>query len=255
MFPVLIICIVLPMELLGCSEPPSWNYEEVARSLQKWVNTHTAKNVSMVTGKIINGVPTGVVWKMRGSRKLDGFLYGRVDGHGGLTGADVLFVYPDFETGLLGTFDNGELVVGRAVDVVGERCVEGVKQVEVVDRGAGETVWERAGEEMVRKHLEKFATVMDPYEKKSVYVGLSSIPGAGEGLFARRRMSPGDLVSYFGGWKTFHSSMVFNNMSLQEMDTAIAFRYSIGREAPQKWNYHKVRKTGLSEKFKVLSLL
>ena len=119
MFSVLIICLVLPRLLLSCSEPTSWNYEKVARSLKKWLNTQTAKNVSMVTGKIINGVPSGVVWKLRGSSKLDGFLYGKLDGLGGLTGSDVLFVYPDFETGLLGTFDNDELVVGRAVDIVG----------------------------------------------------------------------------------------------------------------------------------------
>ena len=194
-----------------------------------------------------------MVWKFRGSSKLDGFLYGKIDGLGGLTGSDVLFVYPDFETGLFGTFDNDELVVGRAVDIVGEKCVEGVKQVEVVEKEDGDTVWERTSEGMDRKHMGRFATVMDPFEKKSVYVSMSSIPGAGEGLFARSRMTPGDLVSYFGGWKTFHSSMVFNNMSMQEMDTALAFSYSIGREAEQKWNYHKVRKTDLSEQFKLLS--
>ena len=81
---------------------------------------------------------------------------------------------------------------------------------------------------------------MDPFDKKSVYVGMSSNSGAGEGLFARRRFSPGDLVSYYRGWKTFQPSLVFSNMSYKEMDRALAFTYSIGREAAGRWNYPTV---------------
>ena len=49
------------------------------------------------------------MWKMKSSRKLNGFLYGKVDSIERLTGSDVLFVYPDFETGLLGTRQSHEL--------------------------------------------------------------------------------------------------------------------------------------------------
>ena len=39
----------------------------------------------------------------------------------------------------------------------------------------------------------------DPFEKSTVYVGPSSVRGAGQGLFTRRRVRAGHLVSFFSG--------------------------------------------------------
>ena len=41
----------------------------------------------------------------------------------------------------------------------------------------------------------------DEYETDSVVVRQSSVEGAGEGLFARRKLGPGELVSLFSGNK------------------------------------------------------
>lgn len=46
----------------------------------------------------------------------------------------------------------------------------------------------------------------EPYEKSAVYVKESNIPGAGEGLFARRKLAAGELVALFNGIKVFKSS-------------------------------------------------
>ena len=40
---------------------------------------------------------------------------------------------------------------------------------------------------------------MDPYDGEAVYVKGSSIPFAGEGLYARRQLSEGELVCLFNG--------------------------------------------------------
>ena len=40
---------------------------------------------------------------------------------------------------------------------------------------------------------------MDPIDHRNVYVGKSGIPGAGEGLFARRDILPGEIVVLYAG--------------------------------------------------------
>jgi hypothetical protein len=44
----------------------------------------------------------------------------------------------------------------------------------------------------------RLATLLrDPYERRSVYVAVSTIPGAGEGLFAKRNFEQRELISYY----------------------------------------------------------
>ena len=58
-------------------------------------------------------------------------MYGVVDHEGRFTGDNIVFVYPDFLTGLQGTFHDGVLVKGRAVDIIGERCNKGIKELQL----------------------------------------------------------------------------------------------------------------------------
>ena len=73
----------------------------------------------------------GISWQWRAKRKLEGMLYGRMDTEGRFTGDDIIFIYPDMLTGIRGQFRNGELVSGSAVDIIGERCHQGLKEIEV----------------------------------------------------------------------------------------------------------------------------
>ena len=128
----------------------------------------------------------------------EGFLYGEVDRRGQLTGDNITFIYPDFVTGLRGRFEHGVLVWATAVSIVGERCKEGMKEIMVEQAVSdGEVRWEK--EEATQWFITRHPQVMDPHERKSVYVGESLIPGSDEGLFARRSFMPGDIVSYFRG--------------------------------------------------------
>ena len=110
--------------------------------------------------------------------------------------------------------------------------------------------WETLSENENRSLKEKYRIKLDPFERKSVYVEDSTLPDAGEGLFARRPISKGQLISYFSGWRTKLSSLVFSNMSLRDGDEALAFSYSIGKEAPPLWNYPFVRRFDCMVKFK-----
>ena len=73
----------------------------------------------------------GIAWQWLAKRKMEGMLYGKMDTEGRFTGEDIIFIYPDMITGIRGQFGNGELVSGSAVDIIGERCNEGLKEIEV----------------------------------------------------------------------------------------------------------------------------
>jgi hypothetical protein len=55
-------------------------------------------------------------------------------------------------------------------------------------------IWRR--EEVTNNFLGSNPRVRDPYERRNVYVAPSTIPGAGEGLFAKRDMEERELVAY-----------------------------------------------------------
>ena len=56
-----------------------------------------------------NDKPSGLAWQWKSERVHEGFLYGKVDKKGEFTGDDILYIYPDFETGLRGTFRKGQV--------------------------------------------------------------------------------------------------------------------------------------------------
>ena len=63
----------------------------------------------------------------------------------------------------------------------------------------------------------------------------SRIPGGGEGLFARRRFLPGELVSYFGGKKTVEEEFLFENMTAGEKEDAASYYFNLAENSPRWW--------------------
>ena len=90
------------------------------------------------------GQPRGLAWQWRSERDLEGFLYGDIAAAGGrgFTGNDILYLYPDFVTGLRGRFRNGEAVEVRSVVVTSERCNQGIKEIRTKTL-SDKTVWQR----------------------------------------------------------------------------------------------------------------
>ena len=63
-----------------------------------------------------NGRPDGTCWKIiRGG----GCVVGRVDSDGHLTGIRMAYIYPDYETALVGVFEDGVLRTGKEADICG----------------------------------------------------------------------------------------------------------------------------------------
>src|SRR5690349_2779093 len=63
----------------------------------------------------------------------------------------------------------------------------------------------------------------DPYEEERVYVAPSTLLGAGEGLFAKRKVKAGEVATFYNGFRLTHSevdardwSQNSNTLSLDE---------------------------------------
>ena len=116
--------------------------------------------------------PRGLSWQWQSERILEGFLYGDLgDGGRGFSGPDLLYIYPDLETGLRGRFEAGEAVAVRAVRVSSERCSQGVKELRTRERGAA-TTWSRSLSN--NTHISQHPLAVDPHEDRSVFIGDST---------------------------------------------------------------------------------
>ena len=116
-------------------------------------------------------------------------MYGVVDDSGAFSGDNIIFIYPDFLTGIQGQFVDGELVWGLAVEIIGERCNLGLKEIRVRrSKHDPDVVWRQEmniDQPALPHYIGQHPTVMDPFERKAVYVKQSSISEANEALFAR----------------------------------------------------------------------
>ena len=187
-----------------------------------------------------NEKPQGKAWQWKSGRMLEGFLYGEVDQEGKFTGDEITFLYPDLLTGLHGKFVDGEVQEARAVDIVAERCQQGIKEIGLMLNTRDNTVWRPADSE---SSLRSFARSMEPHERKSVYIGKSRVEGdssvSGEGIFARRLFLPGDLVTYFAGVKVREEEMFYDNMTELEEYEASRYYFGLHENAPLMWEVEK----------------
>jgi histone-lysine N-methyltransferase SETD7 len=179
-----------------------------------------------------------IFWQWVSRYRMDGLLYGRPDHEGRLTGPNITFIYPDFETALHGTFDNGQLVEGVAMRIVGRRCRGGILELRLrPSRFANPLPWRRDADN--RQLIRANARRMDPFERRSVYAATSHIPGANEGVFAKRDFVAGDLVSYFVGLYTKEAHFIFDNQTSAEYEEARAYYFNLGSHSPTAWGLDK----------------
>ena len=130
---------------------------------------------------------------------------------------------------------NGKLQFATAVDIIAERCLDGMKELKIEASSKSSVTWTR--EEANATYIGQHPQEMDPHEEKSVYVDQSFIPRSKEGVFARRRFLPGDLVSYFGGLKTFEKNFLLPEMTEEEEEDAASYYYNLGINIPAWWGY------------------
>ena len=136
------------------------------------------KNRLTWVGMYRNGIPFGTCWRIiRGG----GCVVGKVDEDGSLSGTDIIYLFPDFRTGFVGTFRDGVLVFARVATLAGA-STEGSILLPVMSEPEGRMY---AREISTHETLTASPTLPDPYESTMIQVKKSKVMGANDGLFAR----------------------------------------------------------------------
>ena len=145
-------------------------------------------------GSIRNGKPSGNVWLgLLGG----GYLHGKLDSEGGLTGDSVAYIYPDHETVLFGSFENGVMKAAREVEIEDVVCDEenGIPLVKfsLPDERSPFFRFDPASNEAFGRNPH----LRDPMEAKQVEVRCSNVPNSGEGVFALKDLDVGDKIAFY----------------------------------------------------------
>ena len=127
-------------------------------------------------------------------------------------------MYPDMKTVLVGRFENGIMVSAKSSKIIRERCHKGIKEIKVANPKEHSVSYRFQRPTRVR--ISDQPKVMDPYEKKNVYIGNGK---KDDGVFAKRDISKGELVLYYSGliWNTTEQSLftmhTFHNQTWDEV--------------------------------------
>ena len=98
------------------------------------------------------------------------------------------------KTVIVGKFKDGILIEGRPARIVAERCKNGIKEISTSLPDPKSPTFKFKRNNHIRVYQ---PTIMDPFDKNSVYVRRTKEKG--EGLFARRAFQPYEIVSYYSG--------------------------------------------------------
>jgi len=151
-----------------------------------------AKRRLVWVGRYVGGKASGVCWSFISG---GGAVVGKVDSKGKLTGDEVAYIYPDYQTAILGRFEDGVLVSGRTTSIKSISLQKGVV-VPVFNPGQGPLLQrEIATQEKICSLL----TVRDPYEARLIEVRGSGVDGGGEGVYAKVDLPPDTVVAFYNG--------------------------------------------------------
>ena len=132
-------------------------------------------------------------------------LMGNVDECGQLSGEDIAYVYPDKHNALLGTFNDGILVKARYATMEKPLLphLTKIPKFKLNPNYPTPVVFDQSSHDI----LSLQPLLPDAYEQERVHVCPSLIPNAGEGLFARRNLSEGEVVSFYNGVRLSHTEV------------------------------------------------
>lgn len=119
-----------------------------------------------------------------------------------------MYLYPDLCCAIKGTYEEQRLKYGHFGKVEGvfdDKSGFPFPQVRILDPSVSFTY-----DPSMSVLISKSPLVRDPYEHQTVYVKKSTIPFAGEGLFAKRFLPAGTLVALFNGIRQRESGFIKN---------------------------------------------
>jgi len=124
-----------------------------------------------------------------------------------------LYLYPDLLTVLEGDYQHGKLKTGRLVKLKGVSKEYGIPVPEI-SKVCNQRTY--SYEPSTANIITKSPMLRDPYEERYVFVSDSSVPMAGEGLYAKTSLKAGQLCALFNGVRQRHLCGVKGDNSNRE---------------------------------------
>ena len=121
-----------------------------------------------------------------------GWLHGKVDELGHLTGDDIMCIYPDLSNCLYDTFVKGVMVAARNTKIIEVDFTKFIPEVRVNLPNKKSPIYSYSTATSTQLTVERH--LYDPYEQSFVCV-----KSFGEGLFAKRNIPEGTFVSFYLG--------------------------------------------------------
>ncbi|XP_071975535.1 histone-lysine N-methyltransferase SETD7 [Engystomops pustulosus] len=129
-----------------------------------------------------------------------GSLVGEVNEEGEMTGEKISYVYPDGKTALYGKFIDGEMLEAKLASLVSVE--EGKPYFEIIP---GSKVY--SFDKSTSSCISTSPLLPDPYELDRVYVAVSMISNAGEGLYTKVSVEPRTVMSFYNGVRITHQEV------------------------------------------------
>ena len=146
----------------------------------------------------IDGMRVGPAWKFKIG---GGFVVGKVDTSGHLTGNEIVYSYPDFETLLVGQFVDGVMVAAKQSKLRGIKFDKLSKipyllfDKSLLKMSDNIFTFEPSNKTSVGAN----PLLSDPFESRWIYTAQSTIPDAGVGVFTKTASKRGMMVSFYNG--------------------------------------------------------
>ena len=117
-------------------------------------------------------------------------------------GNNIVFVYPDLATVLVGQFYNGIMISASPAEIKATRCNNGLKEIETSATKKSTSMYTYL--KPTPHIITNQPTLEDPLELKNVFVSMSKIVSNEMGLYARKNFEIGQVLAYYSGilWNT-----------------------------------------------------
>jgi histone-lysine N-methyltransferase SETD7 len=146
----------------------------------------------------VDGMRIGPSWRFKIG---GGFVVGKTDSSGHLTGNEIVYSYPDFETLLVGHFVDGIMRAAKQSKLRGVKFDKMSKipyllfDKNLLKINQDIFTYEPSNKTSVGAN----PLLPDPFESQWIYTAESTIPGAGVGVFTRTAGKRGMMVSFYNG--------------------------------------------------------
>lgn len=167
---------------------------------------------------------------LRLTDEFGGTLAGVVNGEGLLSGNNIVYVYPDHRMALVGTFEDGVMKAAKAATLASDMSDNVMPRFEYRTDYPATLEFDQSARDCISRN----PSVPDHYEQDRVHVALSAIPGAGEGLFAKRDLDADTVASFYNGVRLSHEEVDGRDWSLN--DNTISLDDEAVIDVPRSWS-------------------